>query len=209
MQIHKEVVDDSTYTLLIDILKKDEFRNFYLAGGTALALMLGHRKSLDLDFFSQNEFPNIISQALPNTQNTISIQNNYIEVIIQDVKVMFMYYAYPRQKGLLNLGNIRLADPIDIGLMKLLALQGRTTKKDIVDLYFLDQQIIKLEKLLEIFERAYPDSSFNAYDSFKKLLDLNSIDSSPMPVMLEKFDWDVCMNLVETKIMKHLKQLIA
>ncbi len=209
MQIHREVVDDLTLKLLIEILNKEEFGDFYLAGGTALALMLGHRKSIDLDFFSQAEFPNSLSHVLPHIQNTISIQNNYIEVVIDGIKVMFMYFAYPRQKKLITIDGIRFADPLDIGLMKLLALQGRTTKKDIVDLFFLDQNLIKLENLLDVFEKAYPDLSFNAYDSFKKLLDKESIDNSPEPVMLKDLIWQEAIDLVESKLMKHLKVAIS
>ncbi len=70
----------------------------------------------------------------------------------------------------------RLADPIDIGLMKLLALEGRTTRKDVIDLYFIHQKIIKLPRLLEIFDSFYPKEKCNTCKSISKLLNIDELE---------------------------------
>ena len=54
--LHKETVDPSTLELLIQIQQKEYLKGFYLVGGTALALRLGHRKSVDIDLFSNFTF---------------------------------------------------------------------------------------------------------------------------------------------------------
>jgi len=157
-----------------------EFGSFYLAGGTALALQLGHRISKDLDLFSSEKFKTNTIKRLKFKYRVISLHNNSIELI---------------------------ADPVDIGLMKLLALQGRTSKKDIFDLYFIHQKVMPLEKILNLFERKYPKESFSSYDSFKSIFNIDK--KEPLPKLLIKVDWDECLQLVKNKITEHLKKLLS
>ena len=125
--------------LLIYIGQNQIAEQFYLAGGTALALQLGHRLSVDLDFFSQTD------EILPPTRRTISdsLQQNYaIEIAdaglgslllgIQGSFLGFYSYTYPVLLPLKLLEGNRLASLVDIGLMKLDALAGRGTRKDFI-----------------------------------------------------------------------------
>jgi hypothetical protein len=209
--LQKQVLPDYSFELFEYIKNQSDFETFYLAGGTALSLILGHRISVDLDFFTDQEFlTNIITNLSKNKQcEVLSLHNNSIELIIDKTKVFFFYFGFSLKYPLIKFNKLELANPIDVGLMKLLALQGRTTRKDIVDLYFIDKKVIKLEKLLEIFENHYPKESFNSYNSLKVLLNIDELQFDPMPIMLIKSNWDKMLNLVTAKIATHVKNLLA
>lgn len=202
--LHKDILSKGLWEILFNIQTKPGFKNFYLAGGTALALVLGHRSSVDLDLFSPIEFDTTLVNNLKTKYKTISLSNNSIELDINGNKVFFFFFAFPLVKPLLKTEHVCLADPIDIGLMKLLALQGRSSKKDIIDLYYIDKEIIPLEKLLSIFEKTYPKESFNAYSSIKNLINIDDLRSQPMPVMTEPFDFDNAFNIITNKLITHI-----
>ena len=209
MQLHKETLREESFQLLQFINSHIDFKQFYLAGGTSLSLQIGHRESIDLDFFTQEEFSSNIINSLNKEYKAIGLHNNSIEVIIDNTKIFFFYFAFPRFKSLKIINQIRFADPIEVGLMKLLALQGRTTRKDIIDLYFIDREIIPLEELLEIFQNHYPKEKFNNVDSLKSLLNNDIFDMQPMPKMLKEFDWDESKAHVVEKLIKYLSKLIS
>lgn len=207
-KLHTNIFSPQTFDLLKSIQSNRFFNNFYLVGGTALSLYLGHRRSYDLDFFSQTEFPANLTSHLKFDYQVFAQQKNSIELNAKATKLMFFYFAFPLYKKIVNIQGIRMADPVDIGLMKLLALQGRSTKKDIVDLYFIDRQIIKLEELLNIFEDFYPKASFNSYSSLKQILNISEIELSPIPIMLENFSFEQAWECVSSKVSWHIKQLL-
>jgi len=205
----RKSLPDYSFKLLEELMGNKELQNFYLVGGTALALQLGHRVSIDIDLFSQKEFPaNLVNTLDGKNYDTLSIHNNSIEIIISSTKVMLFYFAFPLYKKTQLIENIRISHPIDIGLMKLLALQGRSTKKDIIDLYFIDKKVIKLEALLDLFEKHFPKSSFNSYDSLKTLIDVRSFSDEPMPRMFEDIEWENALDLVSGKVTKHIAGLL-
>lgn len=205
--LYKSTLPSHSYALLEKLMTDEVLNDFYLVGGTALSLQINHRESIDIDLFSQKGFPaNIIDNY--KCEQVINKFNNSIEVIISNTKVMLFNFNYPLNKPLKSIDGIRLADPVDIGLMKLLALQGRTTKKDIIDLHFIDQQVIPLEKLLELFENFYPKETFNAYQSFKSLINKDQIARDPDPKMFESLNWEVAFDNVKEKLASHIKSLL-
>ena len=207
-KLHKEVISEKLNSLLESINSKPSFEDFYLVGGTALALFLGHRKSIDLDFFSQNEFTTSLTHNIKEHYKVISLNRNSIELEIKGAKILFLYFAFPLYSEKLVFDNIRFASPIDIGLMKLLSLQGRTTKKDIVDLFFIDKEILDLSELLDVFENHYPKESFNSYDSLKNLLDKSFLYGQPDPNMIKQCEFKECLSVVSKKVSKHIRKLV-
>ncbi len=195
--------------LLVSLMDMTTFNDFYLVGGTALALQIGHRISVDLDLFTNKEFSSNIIESIKNDVKILSLSDNSIEIVKNDTKLFFFYFNFKKYKELKTIGNIRLADPVDIGLMKLLALQGRTSRKDMIDLYFLDKKIIELEELLKIFETHYPKESFNSYSSLKTLFDMNEFINQPMPKMIEEAEWDEVVDTVTEKVARHIKNLVG
>jgi len=137
-------VTQDAYHLLSDV----EFvQDFYLAGGTGLALHLGHRFSVDLDFFSDDK--NAIGpdqrSALRSCLNDPTLAITYDKdstfvVNWRGVGVSFFRLnLYPLVQPTLMVNQIRLADMQEIGAMKLAAVINRGTRKDMVDLYFIDK----------------------------------------------------------------------
>ncbi len=133
--------------------------HFYLADGTALALQLEHRRSLDLDYFSpREEIPSIryaLAQALESLEPLLAdaAWGNLV-FLAGEVRVGFYGYGYPLVAPLRVEQGIALASLADIGLMKLDALQGRASRKDFHDLYDLCQRI-PLQDLLEMAAKKY------------------------------------------------------
>ncbi len=137
-------------------------QGFYLAGGTALALQLGHRDSIDFDFFKEAPFDTgQLLKALEDAFQEIPLvrvqdEPNTLTVHAQGIiKLSFMSYPYPLLHPVVTAGNLDLAGIADIGCMKLSAITGRATMKDYVDLYFILQQI-QLAELLDLCTRKLP-----------------------------------------------------
>jgi len=202
----KKTLSPKTFQLLKKICRNHKFNNFYLVGGTALALQLGHRKSGDLDFFSRTEFEASLTKELEKygKTNVIVATTNTIEVKINSTRLFFMFFGYPLYKKIQKKEEIRIANPIDIGLMKLMCLTSRQTKKDIIDLYFIDREVILLEDLLEILDKHIPEESFNKYSAAKELLNPDKFGEQPMPVMLKEVKWEEAYELVSAKITNYL-----
>ena len=148
---------------LFEPLKSD----FYLAGGTALALQLGHRDSVDFDFFSKKDFntkdlfeklkeifKNHKIQKVQDEKNTLTI------IVDEDIKLSFFTYQYPLLNPLISEKYIKLASIEDIACMKLSAIVSRSIEKDFVDLYFILQDN-KLAKLLELSQKKFPSLDAN------------------------------------------------
>jgi len=135
---------------------------FYLAGGTALALQIGHRDSVDFDFFKAGPFDterffDLLQKSFPG-QKVVKVQDerDTLTVLVDEaIKLSFMSYPYPLLCPLVDAGPFDMADISDIGCMKLSAITGRAAMKDYVDLYFILQRI-PLPELLVLCERRLP-----------------------------------------------------
>ena len=124
-------------------------------------MQLGHRKSVDLDFFGQI---NVDSQDLKEalrTLGTLTVLNDSKNIhiyVLNEVKIDIVNYTYPWLDDVVYKDGIRLASPRDIAAMKITAIEGRGTKKDFVDIYFLLKKY-SLKNLLDFYSQKYPDSS--------------------------------------------------
>ena len=144
-KLHWEILDEERNKLLPMLTSFKEA--LYLADGTALALLIGHRDSVDLDFFSETSFSSL---QLFNKLNEVLISNNILKVqeekdtltvlVDKKIKISFFSYPYTLIKPLIRSEYINLAAIEDIGLMKLSAITGRTAIKDYVDLYWILQK---------------------------------------------------------------------
>ena len=117
--IHPEALTDTSRQLFPHLA----FDEFYLAGGTALALQIGHRQSVDLDFFQMEEMPNnLLSRVTRRFSNRTIIPsiNNLEElsVYIDKVKVTFITYPFPLQDTLIKTENLTLASVPELAAMK-------------------------------------------------------------------------------------------
>lgn len=194
------VLSAQTKKLLYQITSLPVLKNFYLAGGTGLALQLKHRKSEDLDFFSPSVFSlEEIKTALTEVNEVrITYENHQtLHLVLVGTKVSFFYYNYPLLFDLLKHNTIKLADKRDIAAMKIAAIASRGTKRDFIDLYFLLQQY-SVEQLLDFFKQKYHRISYSYLHLLKSLMYFQDAEDEPMPKMLIKTSW--------SKVKETLKQ---
>jgi predicted nucleotidyltransferase component of viral defense system len=138
--LHAKTVTPATLELLNEICSIKELKEFNLAGGTALALQIGHRISYDLDFFGRRNFEtteilDLISRS--RTTKILSQSKNILILTIDGIKVDFVNYKYPLVSNTIEEGKIRILSVDDIAAMKLAAIAGRGRKRDFYDLYFI------------------------------------------------------------------------
>ena len=168
-------------------------QSFYLAGGTALSLQIGHRHSIDLDFFSPNEdIPSIRAQletALAPFQSTLADSSwGNLVFLVKDVRVGFYGYGFPFVSPLVEADGVKLASIEDIALMKLDAMLSRAARKDFYDLYF----ICKNKSLKSLFEKAkqkYPSVRDFETQTTKRLVYFENADNESEPSLLKKISW--------------------
>ena len=155
-----DILDESRKKALL--LLKPVSGDFYLAGGTALAIQLGHRDSVDFDFFTKNEFENnhlfeeIKEIFFASEVKKIQDEKWTLTILVGNlIKVSFFTHKYSLIKPLLVCDYVNLASLEDIGAMKLLAITTRSATKDYVDLFFILQKI-QLADLLKFTAKKYP-----------------------------------------------------
>jgi hypothetical protein len=169
-------------------------KEFYLAGGTALALQLGHRLSVDLDFFSatQDNISSLVEPlryALKEFSPILSDSSwGNLVFLANNVRVGFYGYGYEMVKPLLQAEGIALASVEDIALMKLDALLSRASRKDFHDLYAICQRI-SLRELLALAPRKYPSiRDFEAQVARHMIAFERAEAESPVP-LIEQVEW--------------------
>jgi len=184
-------LEKQTRSVLELLGELDFIKDFYLAGGTALALQLGHRKSIDLDFFCESGFSNEELKKELNKISKIKIiseDKGTLHIVINKVKISFLHYPYKLIFKKYNYKNIYLANLRDISCMKLSAISNRGSKKDFIDLYFILQKI-DLKKILNLFNKKYKNINYNRQHILKSLVFFTEADQDADPKMLEKISW--------------------
>lgn len=180
--LHLEILDEERTSFLPQLASfKDDF---YLAGGTGLALQLGHRDSVDFDFFQKisyqpSELLEKVIQLFVGAEVTaVQEETNTLTVLInRSVKLSFFTYPYPLLKPLLSTEYFQIASLEDIGCMKLSAISSRSLLKDYVDLYFITQTI-PLNVLLELAATKFPNLDSNLL--LKSLVYFDDIIDEPI-----------------------------
>jgi len=180
---------------------------FYLAGGTALALQLGHRDSVDFDFFTskkfqteelfkknQTSFPQSAIQKMQEENGTLSVSIN------QNIRLSFFYYPYKMISNFIDADYFFLASLADIGCMKLNAITSRSLQKDYVDLYFILGEI-PLARLLDFASQKLPELDTNLI--LKSLIYFADIQEEPI---VYKNDQEVEFSKVKAFLIQETKK---
>lgn len=200
--LQTQAVEPELLELLNGIMASDVFSDFVLVGGTALALQIGHRKSIDLDFFGKSEieeasFLNSLSQY--GKVKTLRKSKNVLITLVNNIKVDFVNYAYPLIKPAKTTNNIRIASKEDIGAMKLNAITGRGSKKDFIDLFFL-LKAYSLNQLLDFYKNKFADGS--EFLLMKSLLFFEDADEEETPEMLMDYNWEEIKSVIKKTVEK-------
>jgi len=182
-------IEQSTLELLKKLQKLPLLAKTRLVGGTALALQIGHRKSIDLDFFGELDFE--IQELIDNIKEfaslTILSESKNIHIYsINGIKVDFVHYKYPWIDDAICENDILLAGIRDIAAMKISAIIGRGTKKDFIDIVFLLQRF-SLKEILDFYSLKYNDGSI--FMAMKSLTYFDDAENDIMPDMLVKKSW--------------------
>lgn len=201
--LQKQTVAPQLMELLDKIMSEPLFSDFYLVGGTALALQIGHRNSVDIDLFGYSEINfDLFIQQLSEYGETHLIQStkNILITNTKDIKVDFVRYNYPLLAPSILLENIRMLSKIDIAAMKLNEIIGRGSKKDFIDLYFLLNEF-SLKEMIVFYEKKYKNGS--VFMVYKSLTYFDDAEQEQQPKMYLNFEWEMCKD----RIINEVKQL--
>lgn len=190
---HREVLGPPSLSVLERASEGRLLEDFYLAGGTGLALSLGHRKSDDLDFFSSRPFvAQDLLEMLGHRLGGVELraaQRQTLHVRVRGAKVIFLGYRYPLLFPVARFGAVAVADPRDIACMKLSAIAGRGTRRDFLDLFAV-ARTHALSALLEMFERKYRAVPHSRLHLLKSLVYFDDAERDPVPQLLVSSDWE-------------------
>jgi hypothetical protein len=191
--LHTESVSPLLLKTLQAIFSNDKMGHFVLVGGTALSLRIGHRKSIDIDLFT-NEKPDFGSLPDDFLAMGIQLQVNSrfaggLFGFVDGIKADFIRHDYPWVGKVDSIDGIRIASLQDIAAMKLNAIVGNGSRlKDYVDLAFMSS-LMSLNEMLDSYEKKYPD--INAVMALKSLCYFDDIDHSVQIELLRgKHEWN-------------------
>jgi predicted nucleotidyltransferase component of viral defense system len=186
--LYIETVEPNTLELLKSLMSKPYLSTFCLVGGTSLSLQIGHRKSIDLDLFSETDFD--ADKILENlAQDFLQIEvltkmKGTLLTRIQGIKVDFLRFNYPNIHPIRIEDNLRLLTPEDIAPMKLDAIAGRGKMKDFYDLFFILETMTLQEVLNLHYEKFKLSTTFHLIKSLTYFEDAED-DDPPILIKTE------------------------
>lgn len=188
--LHTETVTASTLDLLIRLQQMPELANMRLVGGTALALHLGHRKSIDLDLFG--EFDPTVSYRKILADFGLSVEGpesgTVQSLVVENVKVDLVNYPYSWMDAAFEDGGIKLAGLKDIAAMKLSAVANRGRKKDFIDVARL-LDVFPLDQMLSFYKEKFSVSELSF--PLRGLMYFDDAEEDPMPEMFDgNLSWE-------------------
>ena len=181
--------------LLVHLGQQPSLRQFYLAGGTALSLQIGHRYSVDLDFFSETDEvgdasrDQIIRSLRPFSVQVIENVGGNLLMLVNGVRTGFFSYGYPLISEFVQAENVNLASQADIGLMKCDALITRGSRKDFYDLFFIARSI-PLEALLRFGQQKYALFRDFPLMVLESMTLFDNADRDVQPELFENVAWE-------------------
>jgi len=199
----REILTEAQQAVLELLGRIVEVRTFYLAGGTALALHLGHRRSRDFDLFRAADFmPQELLAALRPAGELAVLREGAgtLTVAVRGVPVSFFAYDYPLLGPLHGSPwSLPVADPADIAAMKVAALAGRGSRKDFVDLYFWAHRVAPLERAFESFRAKYRGTAVDPYHLLRSLTFFDDAEAEAMPDLLVGVSWEEIRTFFRTE----------
>lgn len=197
--LYKETVHERTLDLIHRLMDDENLKDFYLVGGTALALRLGHRMSVDIDLFTTLEFDGTqTAKHLADNYNAVfkSYRNNYITGYIEGIQFDMLIHQYPHVMPLANTEGIRLSSLEDIAAMKINAIAGNGSRiKDFVDIHYM-LKVLSYEQILDAYSAKYPN--IDVKQARMSLLYFDDIDfTTKVVLMKDVFKWNDVKNSIK------------
>jgi hypothetical protein len=197
--LHRCAVPLNLLEVLLALQEKTTAAGFALAGGTSLALRLGHRLSVDLDFFTPTPFdPSSLAHQLGIGPDSITGQaEGTLQLIINHVKIEFLRHAYPKLCGDDQIEGVTLYSLEDVVAMKLNAIANRGSKKDFYDIAALLERF-PLETMIRLYQAKYRPASLMMI--IRSLAWFDDADAEPDPVSLRSDDWPAIKETISAAI---------
>ncbi len=192
--MHWETISPTMREILMVFGKNRIAEHFYLAGGTALALQIGHRRSIDLDFFSPDlDIPSVVEalRASLEMYSPILADSAWgnLVFVAEQVRIGFYGYGYPLIEALSQAEGVSLASLTDIGLMKLDALLARASRKDFHDLFAICQRM-PLRSLLDVAQIKFAHVRDFEAQAVRHLVYFERAEQEAPVPLIEEVSWE-------------------
>lgn len=179
---------------LLEIIKKvsanDSFSGFRLCGGTALALQIGHRISVDADFITESikDKDLLLKNILQLFPNATDINTGAFGIFLKvdSIKVDFLSWDIPFIRDAVEDENIKFLSVEEIAAMKIFAILQRGEKKDYMDIASL-LGIYSLKQIIDFYQERHKGS--DAAVVIRYLSSYSDIENQPEPIMLNGLSW--------------------
>jgi hypothetical protein len=208
--LHTQTVEPSTLGLLRSLQSRDYLKGFNLVGGTALALYMGHRTSIDIDLFSNFSFDTVQLIELIQQDFTLQLYStapNTIKARVENVNVDIIAHRYTYLNEPSNIEGIRILSEPDIIAMKLNAISvSGQRSKDFIDIYFILEELkYTIADMLRFYQVKY--RQVGDMHVLKSLVYFDDVDLSDWPVLLCKpnLRWDDICKKIEKEVLLYLK----
>ena len=201
--MHPKVLSDGGWKIVAKVRRAGLLDGWALAGGTGLALQLGHRYSEDLDLFRPEAFdPERLANGLSGVGRTVvqSRSEDTLHALVDGLRLSFLRARPPLLFPGTEYRDLRVADPRDIAVMKLIAIGGRGSRKDFVDLFFYLQSGATLDGVFDHLRRRFERLDFNEYHLLKSLAYFEHAESEPMPSMIKEIEWSDVRRCIEEEV---------
>lgn len=215
IKLHFDILPRETKNALdfLSTQKWLEKTEWYLAGGTALALQVGHRRSVDLDFFTKlSRFDNVDLLDRFSTGSDLEIELNKDNTIFAKLfgaKISFIAYPFfAPQLGFVNYGAVKILLPIDIAVMKIVAISQRGRKRDFFDLFWCAKNLEPLEETIKRLPAQYPSVAHDYHHILKSMMYFEDAENDPEPLIFFKTNWEEVKNFFKKEIPIITKKLI-
>ena len=182
---------------------------FYLAGGSAIALHLGHRTSVDLGFFTQQDDYEAepLIQQLQRVGHLVIRQQSRgtLSATLEGTLISFFVYPYPVLEEFQTVWNVRVTGLLDLALMKLAAIGQRGAKRDFVDLYQICHSGCALGALLRRMPDKFPNVTYPSYHLLRALAYFEDAEPDSMPQMLTPLEWADVRRFFEAEVRRLMR----
>jgi len=185
---------------------------FYLGGGTALALQLGHRTSVDFDFYAPRKFDNqqmaqTINRLFPGTDTSSEQPENTLRLDVMGTEVSVFYYPYPLLDPVVDYGSVSLASLTDIAAMKTAAVVQRARQRDFYDIYYLIKEL-GMEKIITATYQKFPWYEENNVVVFTSLTYFTDADNDLEAERVKVFDRNVTWEMVKKRVKEETQKYV-
>jgi len=205
--MHPKILDPRQKAVLHDAAQWVSDEGFYLGGGLALGLQLGHRRSLDFDWFREapidaperliEDFERVVGADFKIDR----VAQNTVLGTIKGVHASFFRYSHPLIGGVVEYEGMPLASLEDLAAMKLLAIAQRGKKRDFIDLHTLLKKKFQLKQMIDFFTRKYLTA--NVRSLLRSLTYFTDADRDVTPKMLVKVSWPLVKRDIEVAVTRY------